>query len=502
MVYARMTRGVVLSAKERPFVEAAEMVGCRADAGSCSSTSCPTSSARSRTLAVLEFARIILAEAALSFLGLGIQYPGVSWGLDIARASDHELFGNQWLIIYPGILLSLTVLAANLLSSWLRVAARPAGAREALRCQRRSGRREDRRRACDDGAIDPVDDAPTEPCSRSTTCTSSSSPGAATVHAVRDVSFTIDRGETLGLVGESGSGKSVTAQALLGLIELPGQITGGDVRWKGESLVHRRRARRCARVRGKEIAMIFQDPMTSLNPLFTVGSPDRRGAAAATSACSKRAAHARAVELLDLVGIANPARARQAVPARDVGRHAPAGADRHGAGVRARAARSPTSRRRRSTSRSRPRSSSSIAELQQRLGLVGAADHPRPRRGRRAVRPGRGDVRRQDRRDRARPTTSSPRPGHPYTAGLLRSTPRLDVVIPRLVSIDGAPPDLVAPAHRMPVRARVARSRSTQCLDAMPGLRVHSPSRRSPAGDRSRRRPRTCRSAPSPTVVV
>jgi peptide/nickel transport system permease protein len=77
------------------------------------------------TLAVLEFARIILAEAALSYLGLGIQYPGVSWGLDVARAQDHELFGNQWLIIYPGILLSLTVLAANLLSSWLRVALDP-----------------------------------------------------------------------------------------------------------------------------------------------------------------------------------------------------------------------------------------------------------------------------------------------------------------------------------------------------------------------------------------
>jgi peptide/nickel transport system permease protein len=74
---------------------------------------------------VLEFARIILAEAALSFLGLGIQFPGVTWGLDIARAGDHELFGNQWLILYPGILLSLTVLAVNLLSSWLRVALDP-----------------------------------------------------------------------------------------------------------------------------------------------------------------------------------------------------------------------------------------------------------------------------------------------------------------------------------------------------------------------------------------
>jgi peptide/nickel transport system permease protein len=77
------------------------------------------------TLAVLEFARIVLAEAALSFLGLGIQHPAVSWGLDIARAGDHELFGNQWLIVYPGILLSLMVLSVNLLSSWLRVALDP-----------------------------------------------------------------------------------------------------------------------------------------------------------------------------------------------------------------------------------------------------------------------------------------------------------------------------------------------------------------------------------------
>ena len=65
-----------------------------------------------------------------------------------------------------------------------------------------------------------------------------------TVHAVRDVSFTIGKGETLGLVGESGSGKSVTAQALLGMIELPGKIVGGDVRWKGRVARARRHAPR------------------------------------------------------------------------------------------------------------------------------------------------------------------------------------------------------------------------------------------------------------------
>jgi peptide/nickel transport system permease protein len=124
MVYARMTRGVVLSVRERPFVEAAEMLGATPKRVIFKHV-LPNLFTPLATLVVLEFARIILAEAALSFLGLGIQYPGVSWGLDIARAGDHELFGNQWLIIYPGLLLTLTVLAVNLLSSWLRVALDP-----------------------------------------------------------------------------------------------------------------------------------------------------------------------------------------------------------------------------------------------------------------------------------------------------------------------------------------------------------------------------------------
>lgn len=124
MVYARLTRGVVLATKERPFIEAAEIVGCKPKRVVFKHI-LPSLFTPLATLGVLEFARIILAEAALSYLGLGIQYPGVSWGLDVARAQDHELFGNQWLILYPGILLSVTVLSANLLSSWMRVALDP-----------------------------------------------------------------------------------------------------------------------------------------------------------------------------------------------------------------------------------------------------------------------------------------------------------------------------------------------------------------------------------------
>jgi oligopeptide transport system ATP-binding protein len=91
------------------------------------------------------------------------------------------------------------------------------------------------------------------------------------VKAVRDVSFAVDRGETLAIVGESGCGKSVSVQALMGLIPRPpGRITGGSVRFEGKELLGVS-LREANQVRGKRIGMIFQDPMTSLNPTMRVG---------------------------------------------------------------------------------------------------------------------------------------------------------------------------------------------------------------------------------------
>jgi peptide/nickel transport system permease protein len=123
MVYARITRGVVLSVKETPYVEAAEIVGCRPRRVVLKHI-LPNLMSSLSTLAVLEFARIILAEAALSFLGLGIQPPQTSWGLDVANGRDY-IFGSWWLVTFPGIAIALTVLAVNLVASWLRVVADP-----------------------------------------------------------------------------------------------------------------------------------------------------------------------------------------------------------------------------------------------------------------------------------------------------------------------------------------------------------------------------------------
>jgi len=130
-----------------------------------------------------------------------------------------------------------------------------------------------------------------------------------TIKAVDTVSFSIKPGETLGLVGESGCGKSVTALSIMRLVSSPGRIVSGQVIFKGRDLLKLSEAEMRA-VRGNDIAMIFQDPMTSLNPVFTVGSQIAE-AVQAHQRVSKRAAWDRAVEMMEAVAIPDaPRRAR------------------------------------------------------------------------------------------------------------------------------------------------------------------------------------------------
>ena len=124
------------------------------------------------------------------------------------------------------------------------------------------------------------------------------------VKTVDGVSYTLDRGETLGVVGESGSGKSVTSLTIMGLIDMPpGRIEGGDVRYRGKSLLKMSEAE-LEHVRGNDIAMIFQDPMTSLNPVYTIGRQLGEGLRLHRG-YSKEQATQRAIELLEMVGIPN-----------------------------------------------------------------------------------------------------------------------------------------------------------------------------------------------------
>jgi peptide/nickel transport system permease protein len=144
MVYGRMTRGAVLSVRQTPYVEAAEIVGCTGKRVLFRHI-LPNLTSPLLTLAILEFARIVLAEAALSFLGLGIQPPATSWGLDVANGKDY-LFRAWWLVTMPGIAIAVTVLAINLVASWMRLISDPQErekqfARQAAASQKRRSRR-------------------------------------------------------------------------------------------------------------------------------------------------------------------------------------------------------------------------------------------------------------------------------------------------------------------------------------------------------------------------
>ena len=133
------------------------------------------------------------------------------------------------------------------------------------------------------------------------------------VTALSGISLDVMPGETLGIVGESGCGKSITALAMMGLVpNPPGHVTGGQILFQGEDIT-RARPRRMRRLRGREIAMIFQEPMTSLNPVFTVG--DQIAEAILLHQDVTRAqAERQVVDLLATVGIPEPARRAKAYP--------------------------------------------------------------------------------------------------------------------------------------------------------------------------------------------
>jgi oligopeptide/dipeptide ABC transporter ATP-binding protein len=124
------------------------------------------------------------------------------------------------------------------------------------------------------------------------------------LRAVDGVSFTIDTGEVLGLVGESGCGKSVTSLSIMRLVPRPGRITGGRVLFRGQDLLAKD-PEGMRRVRGAEIAMVFQEPMTSLNPVFSIGD-QIASAVLAHGGGSRREAWNRAEAMLDLVQIPSP----------------------------------------------------------------------------------------------------------------------------------------------------------------------------------------------------
>ena len=216
------------------------------------------------------------------------------------------------------------------------------------------------------------------------------------MHAIDGVSLTVNAGECLGIVGESGSGKTMTALSVMRLLPGGGYITGGHIYLDGKDIAALSEDK-MDQVRGNLIGMIFQDPLTSLNPTMTIGDQIAESVRLHRGA-SKAQALARAVEVLGLVGMPKPAERITNYPHQLSGGMRQRVDDRDGAGLRAEAAdrRRADDRARRDDPEADPRADRLAAAAARHGGDPG---HPRPRRDRRARGPGGGHVRRADRGD-------------------------------------------------------------------------------------------------------
>lgn len=262
------------------------------------------------------------------------------------------------------------------------------------------------------------------------------------VQGVRGVNLHVRYGETLGLVGESGSGKSVTFQAALGLITSPGEIVAGDIRWKGRSLFGASQRKYLRRVRGKEISMIFQDPMASLNPVFTIGTQITE-VLRHHLGMTKRQARNRVIELLELVNISAPEKRLKQYP------HEFSGGMQQRVMIAMALACEPElliadepttaldvtiqAQILELLSDLQERLKLSVVMITHNLGVIAQLCH-------RVAVMYAGEIVEVGEAEHL-----FENPVHPYTQGLLRATPRPDVVTERMIAIDGVPPNLIDP---------------------------------------------------------
>lgn len=272
-----------------------------------------------------------------------------------------------------------------------------------------------------------------------------------TVQAVRGVNFHIKQGEAVAIVGESGCGKSVTAQSLMRLIPSPPASMSGSILFKGQDLL-KKTEKEMEAIRGKEIGMIFQDPMTSLNPTLTIGTQIIEGLLKHEK-LSRKAARERAIEMLTLVGIPNPAARVDQYP------HQFSGGMRQRAMIAIALACKPSlliadepttaldvtiqAQIMQVMKDLQTKMGTSIVLITHDLGVVAdVCDRVIVMYAGKVVETG-------------TKYEIFERPQHPYTRGLLRSVPRLDQKKNEpLIPIEGTPPDLIAPPKGCSFSAR------------------------------------------------
>lgn len=290
--FARNIRGVTVSIRNREFVDAARLSGK-------SHPAILFTEVLPNVLPVIVITMsttvgwMILETAGLSFLGLGAQPPTSDLGSMLGQARA-QLFTAPHASIIPGIMIFVLVMSINLLGDGIRDVLDPrlrSGALDRPMPVTRIDRKAKPAATLEDAPALVVDNLST-----------GFDDGASIAAAVKNISFRLGKGECLGLIGESGSGKSVTALSLMGLVASPpGVITGGGVYVEGRDVLALREQELIG-LRGGRVAYVFQDPLTTLHPLFRVGEQIAE-AILVHESVGKARAYRRAIELMETVGI-------------------------------------------------------------------------------------------------------------------------------------------------------------------------------------------------------
>jgi peptide/nickel transport system permease protein len=303
IVYARVVRSRVLAERERDHVQAAAALGASRPRQLFRYV-LPSVWQVVPVIAMLDIGFLVIMESMLSFLGLGLPPQFPSWGAMLTEGRRNMII-SPWLSILPGLAIMLTVLSVNLTADGLADVFDP-------KLRKGTLRRLVLRLPAPAEAPAPVTGSAERPLLRVRDLTVEFPLPDRTVRAVRGVSFDVDRGETLGIVGESGSGKSVTALSIAQLLDSPGRVTGGQVGFDGQDLT-RISDRAMAALRGRRLAMIFQNPTASLNPVFSIGF-QMREAIRRQSRRGRGEASRIARESLRAVGIGDPDRVLDQYP--------------------------------------------------------------------------------------------------------------------------------------------------------------------------------------------
>ncbi|WP_457966989.1 dipeptide/oligopeptide/nickel ABC transporter permease/ATP-binding protein [Arthrobacter sp. D1-29] len=310
---ARLVRAQTLAVKEESFIEASQSLGTRPFLIVVRRI-LPNLASALIVQAAIVMSGALIAEATLSFLGLGAQPPAPSWGGMLQQAYASALFINPLSLVPPGLAIALTVVAFNGFGDALTTAY---GLDRTKAKRRHLPRRARGRRgftAIDRPAAVPgAEPAGSNICLRVRGLNVAVQTPNGTVPVVEDVNLTVGQGEIVGLVGESGSGKTVTSLSIMRLAPSPPfVITGGVIELGGRDLFAMN-YKELRRTRGSEIAMIFQDPMSSLNPSQTVGAQIGESLRLHRG-LSRKQATARAVEMLERVGIPDPVNRARSYP--------------------------------------------------------------------------------------------------------------------------------------------------------------------------------------------